>query len=140
MCPIGYTGLQHRQIINAPMFLTRKVSMPRAPDKAERRRILQLFKSHNGWLRGAELEARGHHHRWLGRLVAEGAIERVRKGLYRQAGGSVLTHQSMIDVCRAVPGGVVCLLSALVYHDLTTANPPEVYCAIDRKAWMPRVA
>ena len=38
-----------------------------------------------------------------------------------------------------VPGGVVCLLSALRFHGLTTQNPFEVWMAIDRRAWRPRV-
>jgi len=39
-----------------------------------------------------------------------------------------------------VPEGVICLLSALRFHGLTTQNPFEVWIAIDRKAWRPRVA
>jgi predicted transcriptional regulator of viral defense system len=39
-----------------------------------------------------------------------------------------------------VPGGIVCLLSALRFHGLTTQNPFEVWLAIDRKAWRPRAA
>lgn len=44
----------------------------------------------------------------------------------------------MAHAARLVPGGVVCLLSALRFHDLTTQNPFEVWMAIDRKAWRPR--
>lgn len=102
--------------------------------------LLRLFEKHGGWLRQQDVIAAGYHPRWLSRLVEIEAIERVRKGLYRLAGDPTSSHQSLIDAGRAVPEGVVCLLSALAYYELTTANPPEVYLAIARKARVPLVS
>lgn len=104
-----------------------------------RNAILRLFRANGGWLRQTDLRAAGYHARWLTRLVGEGAVERARKGLYRLPDGPAHSNQSLLDAGRAVPEGVVCLLSALAFYELTTANPPEVYLAIGRKAWVPRV-
>jgi predicted transcriptional regulator of viral defense system len=46
-------------------------------------------------------------------------------------------NRTLAEVGKRVPGGVVCLLSALQFHRLTTQAPYEVWLAIDRKAWRP---
>lgn len=49
------------------------------------------------------------------------------------------SYESFADASRAVPGGVVCLLSALAYYELTTSNQSEIYLAIPRTSWAPKV-
>jgi len=73
------------------------------------------------------------------RLSARGEIVRVARGLYRLPGAPRSERQDLAEAARRVPGGVVCLLSALRFHGLTTQNPFEIWLAIDRKAWRPRV-
>jgi predicted transcriptional regulator of viral defense system len=51
----------------------------------------------------------------------------------------VSEHQSLAEACKRVPQGIICLLSALRFHQLTTQNPSEVWIAIDGKARRPRV-
>lgn len=104
-----------------------------------RKHLLRALRSHGGWLRQREALDLGVHPRWLSRLVEEGTIERVSKGLYRLPQHTGTTHESFVAVAHAVPGGVVCLLSALAYYELTTSNPSEVYLAIPRTAWAPKV-
>jgi len=87
-----------------------------------------------------ELRAAGFQSREITALVAQGQIERVKPGLYRLAGyGETGEHSGLTEVCRAVPAGVICLLSALDYHGLTTFNPSEVYVAIPHGAKPPRI-
>lgn len=105
-----------------------------------RDRALRAFRRSAGWLRQPEIRALGVHPRWLTRLVAEGTVERVCKGLYRLPSVPSSTDESFADIARAVPHGVVCLLSALAHHGLTTANPSEVYLAVPKGSWRPRVA
>lgn len=50
----------------------------------------------------------------------------------------VSAHWSLAEVARAAPAGVVCLLSALRFHGLTTQAPPEVWLALRNHAWKPR--
>jgi predicted transcriptional regulator of viral defense system len=75
----------------------------------------------------------------LQRLVAADQIERVGRGLYRAKDADVTENFSLLQAALLVPKGIVCLLSALRFHDLTTQAPFEVWLAIDNKAWKPTV-
>lgn len=74
----------------------------------------------------------------LARLVDRGDLERVGRGLYRRARREASEHQSLIEVSRAVPHGVVCLLSALRFYELTTQLPHAVWLLIEHKARAPK--
>jgi len=54
-------------------------------------------------------------------------------------GTNVSEHRSLAEACKRIPNGVICLLSALRFHELTTQSPLEVWLAIGEKAWRPRV-
>jgi predicted transcriptional regulator of viral defense system len=73
----------------------------------------------------------------LRRLVEQGVLERVSHGMYRLTSAPLTEKQHYAEVSLRVPTGVICLLSALRFHGLTTQNPSEVWVAIDRKAWRP---
>ena len=90
-------------------------------------------------LRTQDLERLGVSRKNLKKLSDEGLIEKIGRGLYRVAGSEVTEHQSLVEASKRVPQGVVCLLSALRFHGLTTQNPFAVWMAIDRKAWLPRI-
>ncbi len=66
-------------------------------------------------------------------LVAEGSLVRVGRGLYQRADFPMSEHISLAEVSRRLPGGVVCLLSALSFHELTTQNSPLVWLALAHK-------
>ncbi len=70
----------------------------------------------------------------IARLVEAGTLERVGRGLYVPAGANVTEHHTLVE---RVPKGIVCLLSALQFHGLTTQTPHEVWLAIDVKARKP---
>lgn len=69
--------------------------------------------------------------------LAGGMISRLSQGVYAVTGHDVSEHHSLAQAAVRVPHGVVCLLSALVFHELTTQSPHEVWLAIDRKARQP---
>lgn len=86
-----------------------------------------------------DLEKAGVTRTQLRRLIDRGHIERVGRGLYILPGAPRTEHHDLAEAARRVPEGVVCLISALRFHGLTTQNPFEVWMAIDRKAWRPKV-
>lgn len=92
-----------------------------------------------GVLRPRDLDAEGIPRRHLRRLLDEGLLERPSRGLYVATDAEPTEHQSLIEACRRVPHGVVCLLSALRFHRLTTQAPFEIWLAIEAKARRPRV-
>ena len=69
--------------------------------------------------------------------LADGRISRLSHGVYAVTGHDVSEHHRLAQAAVRVPQGVVCLLSALVFHELTTQTPHEVWLAIDRKARLP---
>lgn len=75
----------------------------------------------------------------LARLEREGKVERLSRGLYVRADARATEHRSLAEAAARVPGGLVCLLSALAFHRLTTQNPIEVWLAIRVKARKPEV-
>ncbi|MDC7707270.1 type IV toxin-antitoxin system AbiEi family antitoxin domain-containing protein [Vogesella indigofera] len=75
----------------------------------------------------------------LTRAVRRGQLERVGRGLYRLPDRPISAHGSFAEVARRVPKGVVCLLSALSFHELTRQLPFQVWLAIDNKAAAPKL-
>jgi len=71
------------------------------------------------------------------KLLVTDQIERVGRGLYRAKEAEVTEFHTLLQAALLVPTGVICLLSALRFHDLTTQAPFEVWLAIDNKAWRP---
>ena len=92
-----------------------------------------------GVIRSRDLDAIGVPRQYLTILVKRGMIQRVGYGLYAAAGAEVTAEHTVVEASKKVPQGVICLLSALRLHDLTTQAPFEVWIAIDRKAWRPKV-
>jgi len=73
----------------------------------------------------------------LARLAKAGALERISRGLYAPTNVKVTEHRTLVEAAVRVPHGVVCLLSALRFHKLTTQSPHEVWMAIGVKARKP---
>ncbi len=91
-----------------------------------------------GVLRPRDLTAHGIAREYLVRLHQQGILDRPARGVYVLADAEPSEHQSLVEACKRVPHGVVCLLSALRFHHLTTQAPFEVWLAIGEKAWRPR--
>ena len=74
----------------------------------------------------------------LWRLARRGLVEQRSRGVYVPTGHEFTEHHSLAEGAKRVPQGVICLLSALRAHDITTQLPHEVWIAIDRKARLPK--
>jgi predicted transcriptional regulator of viral defense system len=102
-------------------------------------RAIELFRKQGGILRTSEALDLGIHPRTLYGLRDEGLLERVARGLYRLAEMPPPTHPDLVTVALKVPQAVVCLLSALAYHGLTTQIPHAVYIALRSGSEVPRL-
>lgn len=109
--------------------------MPDMDTAAER--LIDLVRS-QGLIRPCDLVPLGIPRISLTRAVRRGQLERLGRGLYGLPGREVSAHGSLAEVARRVPRGVVCLLSALRFHGLTTQAPFEVWLAIENKAMAPK--
>ncbi len=97
----------------------------------------RLFRDHGGTLRTREALAAGVHPRTLYGMQSRGELERLARGLYRLAGLPPLSDPDLATVAKLVPQGVICLISALAHHELTTQIPHEVHLALRRTARHP---
>jgi predicted transcriptional regulator of viral defense system len=89
------------------------------------------------FFRPRDLEALEIPYAELRRLVAAGIVEKVGPGLYRLAAAEPSEFETLAMVASAIPGAIVCLLSALTLHGIGTQAPHEVWFALDRKARKP---
>lgn len=101
-------------------------------------RILELA-ARQRLVRPRDVEALGIARAFLTRLERRGLLERRARGVYVLADAPVSEHHSLALAAKLVPRGVICLLSALRFHGLTTQDPHEVWMAIDVKARKPSV-
>ena len=102
-------------------------------------RIYKVFKTHSGFARTKDILAAGIHSRNIKRVREKGQVIQVKRGLYRLAEIPQISNQGFIDLARAVPEGVICLLSALSYFELTTFNPSVTSMAICRGSREPKI-
>jgi len=100
-------------------------------------KVLDLA-AREGVLRPRDLQRKGLPTDYLWRLHQQDKLEKVGRGMYAIPGAALTEHQTITQAARRVPHGVVCLLSALRFHDLTTQAPFEVWMAIDVKARSPK--
>lgn len=92
-----------------------------------------------GIVRARDLAREGVPSTTLTRMVATGQVARVGRGLYAAPDAPVTEHHDLARVAARVPHGIVCLLSALLFHDIGTQLPPCVWLAIPRTARKPRL-
>jgi predicted transcriptional regulator of viral defense system len=76
---------------------------------------------------------------YLSRLARRGQLEKIARGLYTSPAFSPSEHASLVQASYQAPKGIICLLSALRFHNLTTQSPREVWMAIGHKAWAPKI-
>ena len=92
-----------------------------------------------GWLRASDLAHAGVPRVVLTRMTAAGKLERVARGLYRLPDSPGSEHEGLMLVASKVPQAVICLLSALQFHGLTTQLPRQVWIAMPRGSHAPRI-
>lgn len=103
------------------------------------RMAAEIFRRHGGILTTAEALTRGIHQRTLYEMRDSGTVERLERGLYRLADLPRLSDPDLVTVARKIPQGVVCLISALHFHDMTSQIPHEVSIALRRGSELPRL-
>jgi predicted transcriptional regulator of viral defense system len=91
-----------------------------------------------GVLRSKDIEAHGIHREYLRRLEQRGQLIRSGRGIYTRREADFTEQHSLVEASQRVPHSVVCLLSALRFHQITTQAPFEVWLAIEGKSHPPR--
>jgi predicted transcriptional regulator of viral defense system len=105
-------------------------------DVSVRDQARKIFREH-GILRTREALELGIHPETLYRMRDEGELEQLARGVYRLANAPELAHPELAAVAERAPAAVVCLISALSLHELTTEVPHEVHLAVKRGGTRP---
>ncbi|MGV3719958.1 MAG: type IV toxin-antitoxin system AbiEi family antitoxin domain-containing protein [Actinomycetota bacterium] len=100
--------------------------------------VLQLARE-QGMIRPTDLRKRHIPHSYLQQLMDSGDLVRLSRGIYALPDMELTGSYPLAEVCKRVEHGVICLLSALQFHEIGAQAPHEVWIAIDRKAWAPRI-
>ena len=103
------------------------------------REAIAIFRQHNGLLRTSEALELGIHPRTLYAMRDSGVLERLERGLYRLAELPPLAYPDLVTVALKIPDGVICLISALDFHELTTEIPHAVDVALEMGSRRPRL-
>ena len=93
----------------------------------------------SGVFRSRELDRAGIPRQYLRLATDRGLVTRIGRGLYVAANSPATEHHSLAEASKRVPNGIVCLISALRFHNLTTQAPHEVWLAIPGEARRPKV-
>lgn len=99
----------------------------------------KVFRDRGGVLKTGDALSAGIHPRTLYEMERSGILEKLARGLYRLANMPLLGNPDLVSVALKVPNGVICLISALAYHEITTQIPHEVYLALNRGTEPPRL-
>jgi predicted transcriptional regulator of viral defense system len=97
----------------------------------------EIFRKHGGQLRMSGAIEQGITRYMLYSLKDRGIIEQVSRGIYRLVDLPPISNPDLVTVSLRFPNAVICLVSALAWHDITTQVPHVVSVAVPRKARMP---
>ena len=94
--------------------------------------VLETFRRHGGVLRTGQALTRGIHPAALYSLVEAAQLTRLARRLYRLADAQECSNPDLAVVASKAPDAVLCLISALSFHGITTQVPRAVYLAVSR--------
>lgn len=97
------------------------------------------FAKKHGMIRVRDAVKEGIHPENLRRLCKKGLLVKMARGIYIPADSEISQNVGLAQISKRVPNGVICLLSALQFHDIGSQSPFEVWVAIDQKAAAPRI-
>lgn len=103
--------------------------------KTPSEKVLDLARQ-TGVLRARDLTAHHIPREYLTRLVKQGVLQRHGRGLYTLPSAEITEHHSLVQIAARYPDAVVCLLSALSFHGLTTQSPSMVWIALPKSSRM----
>jgi predicted transcriptional regulator of viral defense system len=102
------------------------------PQTRDTQAALETFRQHGGVMKTGQALTEGIHPAALYRLVADGQLTRLARGLYRLTSSREFSNPDLAVVAAKAPDAVVCLISSLAFHGITTQVPRAVHLAVPR--------
>ena len=103
-----------------------------------KKQVLEIAKK-KGMIRASDVEAAGISRNYLYRLCRERLLVKNARGLYTLPEAPVTEHSALAEIAKRIPHAVVCLVSALSFHGITTQIPHEIWLAVPRGSWRPNI-
>lgn len=100
---------------------------------------LEYFKSNSGYARMKDLKERGIHPRVLKGFLSKGVVQKIKPGFYKLTDYHASKNQPFVDLCVAIPKGVICLYSALHFFGLCDKKPEKIMLAVPQGYRIPKV-
>ena len=107
-------------------------------DHSQSARMIDFMEAHAP-ARSRDLVAIGVAATAISRAVAEGAVVRIGRGLYQLPDSEPDLYSALIEIAKRAPKAVICLTSALSFHQLTDQLPRKIWIAIGAKDWAPKI-
>ena len=104
-----------------------------------RQKAGQIIKAHNGIIRTAEAVNAGIHPRIIYTMCSEGFLEKISRGVFRLSILPPISNPDLVTVFSRIPRAVLCLVSALSFHRITTQIPHQISIALEKGAEAPRI-
>jgi predicted transcriptional regulator of viral defense system len=111
--------------------------MSATPERQQDRAIALL--EARGMARLSEFVADGITAATVSRMVKRGLVTQLSRGLYQLPDAPLDANHTLAEVAKLIPKGIICLDSALAFHELTDRIPPRVWVAIAFREWRPRI-
>lgn len=103
---------------------------------SQKAKLRSLLDAH-AMMRAQELREAGISAQTIARAVENGEVERISRGIYQKRGAEIEENQILAEAAMRVPKGVIALVSALAFHELTDQMPRRVWMAIGASDWTP---
>ena len=100
--------------------------------------ILELAKE-KGIIQANDLKALGITRNYLYKLSEKGLLIKTARGMYMLPDAIITENQNLVEIAKKIPSAVVCLISALSFHEITTQIPHEIWIAVPRDTWRPSI-
>jgi predicted transcriptional regulator of viral defense system len=97
-------------------------------------KIVELAKANKGYIHTNEILSNKISAKYLSHMVASGQFDKIKNGLYRLKDTQISEYEAFIEASLAIPKGVISLVSALDFYQLSTINPIAIHVTIDHKA------
>ncbi|NMC64173.1 MAG: hypothetical protein GYA55_13495 [SAR324 cluster bacterium] len=100
---------------------------------------LKYFKSNSGYARMKDLKQMGIHPRVLKDFISKKMVQKIKPGIYRLIDVNASEYQHFVDLCIAIPKGVICIYSALNYYGLSEYKPERIMLAVPQGCRLPKI-
>ena len=117
------------------MFYT----MPSQQTLSQKDRLIGHLTRH-GMARAYELARRGVSAKTIARSMAAGDVVRLGRGLYQLADAEMDAQATLAEVSKLAPNSIICLVSALAFHNLTDQIPRKIWIAVGARDWAPKIS